>query len=162
MAKEITGFLEHEGALADGLRTNPQVFKFEDVEHIEKSWTDGSDEPNWVWLIRLRRGIHVLNAAEEKCRWVVVNGGHDYTGWDCQSSLSVSYHPTKKAAIRWGLDKNERENLGLQLPEEAKADCPSFFNGKSTVYGCLRSAGHGGMHKSLGVMWNDAEGKRNG
>lgn len=82
-----------------------QPINFEDVEVAE--WTDESDEPSFAWLLKLRDG-----------RWAFASGGHDCTGWDCQSGLDVTVWNTKREAIRMGMTLNDRENLGLLLPGE--------------------------------------------
>lgn len=95
-------------SLVSGLGENPQDgFGVEDISSIEAEWTDGSDEPNFAWLLRLNDG-----------RFVAATGWHDYTGWDCQSGLTTSIHATRDEAIRFGLTLNDREVLGLSLPEE--------------------------------------------
>lgn len=48
------------------------------VDRVLWSWTDGTDEPMFAWIVQLKDG-----------RVVTVEGGHDYTGWDCQSSIEV-------------------------------------------------------------------------
>jgi hypothetical protein len=81
--------------------------RLEDVASIEASWTCGSDEPSFAWLLKLNDG-----------RYAAASGGHDYTGWDCQSHFNISVHPTRDEAIRFGLTQNDRDNLKLNLPED--------------------------------------------
>lgn len=45
---------------------------------VHFGWTNGSDEPSFEWLVELHDG-----------RFLHVEGWHDYTGWDCQSGVSV-------------------------------------------------------------------------
>lgn len=78
------------------------------IASVEAEWTDGSDEPQYVWLFKLDDG-----------RFAVGRGWCDYTGWDCQSNLQTSAHATREEAIRFGLTLNERELLNLSLPGEA-------------------------------------------
>lgn len=92
-----------------GHRHNPQAgYGVEDIEAVEAEWTDGRDEPQFAWLFKLKDG-----------RYVAASGGHDYTGWDCQSGLGSSIHPTREEAIRLGFTLNDRCNLGLLLPGES-------------------------------------------
>ena len=84
-----------------------QPITVEDIEAIDKQWPDGRDEPEFAWLLKLKDG-----------RWAAASGGHDYTGWECQSSLSVTVHPTREDALRWGFDLNMREMLGELLPDD--------------------------------------------
>lgn len=96
--------------LARGLHEHPQPWSKdadEDVSAVHAYWTDGSDEPMFAWLLELKDG-----------RWVAASGGHDYTGWDCQSHLESTVHATREEAIRFGLTLNQRCSLGLLLPEE--------------------------------------------
>lgn len=98
--------------LASGIEYNqPQPITIDDVEDVEAYWTDGNDEPEFVWLLRLKDG-----------RYAAGSGGHDYTGWDCQSGLSVTVHDTRDEAIRFGLDLNDRCTLGLLLPGESMTE----------------------------------------
>lgn len=50
----------------------------EQTDSLVFEWQDGKDEPTFAFIARLKDGTHV-----------VAEGGHDYTGWDCQSSLEV-------------------------------------------------------------------------
>jgi hypothetical protein len=94
--------------LRQALAEHPQTaFSEGEIAEVEKEWDDGTDEPEFAWLIRLKDG-----------RYVAAHGGHDYTGWDCQSHLESTVHPTREEAIRMGLTLNEREHLGLLLPGE--------------------------------------------
>lgn len=91
------------------LEHNPQPgLSVDDIEAVEASWTNGEDEPSFAWLWRLKDG-----------RYVAATGGHDYTGWDCQSGLETSIHATREEAISLGLTLNDRCNLGLLLPGES-------------------------------------------
>ncbi len=102
-------------ATIDDLRTGieynqPQPIKADDVAEVEVGWTDGNDEPEFAWLLRLKDG-----------RYAAASGGHDYTGWDCQSSLEITIHDTRDEAVRFGLTLNDRCNLDLLLPGEELA-----------------------------------------
>lgn len=48
------------------------------TKRVVWAWTDGNDEPQFAWIVELHDG-----------RFATVEGGHDYTGWDCRSSLEV-------------------------------------------------------------------------
>jgi hypothetical protein len=87
-----------------------QPISFHDIESVEKEWTDGNDEPEYKWLFKLKDG-----------RFAFGSGGHDYTGWDCQSGFSVlgAIGP-REEVIRYAMTLNDREDLGLLLPEEVK------------------------------------------
>lgn len=51
---------------------------FEQTDEVVYEWNDGTDEPLFAFVARLKTG-----------EFVVAEGWHDYTGWDCQSSLEV-------------------------------------------------------------------------
>lgn len=102
--------LEHveDYDLCAAIRSNGAPFAITEVEEVSASWTDGEDEPDFAWLLRLADGT-----------WAAATGQHDYTGWDCQSSFGASIHPSREEAIRMGFTVNDRENLGLLLPGES-------------------------------------------
>jgi hypothetical protein len=86
---------------------NESPINSDDVERVLAAWTDDTEEPNYAWLFLLKDG-----------RYAAVTAWHDYTGWDCRSSLSVKLCPTRDEAISFGLTQNDRENLNLLLPGE--------------------------------------------
>lgn len=63
---------------------------------IHHAWTDGTDEPMFAWIIETDAGF-----------WFV-SGGHDYTGWDCQSSLDIHQFDTLRQAINGAGDDLRR------------------------------------------------------
>lgn len=98
--------------LASGIEYNqPQPITMDDVADVEAYWTDGNDEPEFAWLLRLGDG-----------RYAAGSGGHDYTGWDCQSGLVLTVYATRDEAIRFGLTLNDRCNLGLLLEGESMTE----------------------------------------
>ena len=107
---------------AFGYHGSAQPLSLDDVEAIDKSWTSGGDEPDWVWLLCLKDG-----------RFATAKAWHDYTGWDCQSDLTTSVHATREEAIRWGLTLNDRDNLGVLLPDDqpAPSATPSTEGGET-------------------------------
>ena len=66
------------------------------TKRIVHSWTDGTEEPSFAWIVETDTGF------------AFVSGGHDYTGWDCQSSLDVHEYPTLKDAINGSGDDLRR------------------------------------------------------
>ena len=82
----------------------------EAVEEIVALENGENDGPDWVGLFRLKDG-----------RFVTVEGGCDYTGWDCQASTMVQVADTKENAIRYAMSDSARDRLGLKLgPEQEK------------------------------------------
>lgn len=88
------------GALTAALFYHPQKWKLRDVKEVPVVVDDGSDEPNFTWVIGFMDG-----------RWAAVRGWHDYTGWDCKSDLSTEWYATKDDAMRALVDW-EREAMG--------------------------------------------------
>jgi hypothetical protein len=69
------------------------------TKRLAFSWTDGTDEPCFAWIVELHDG-----------RFACVEGGHDYTGWDCQSSLEVcAVEATETEAAKFLTDDPRRE-----------------------------------------------------
>jgi hypothetical protein len=71
------------------LECNPQALPFKMPTEVDlyACVMGENDEYDWYWLIR-------------KDKWFYyVQGGCDYTGWDCQSWGSSSKHKTLKAAL---------------------------------------------------------------
>lgn len=71
-----------------GLSYHPQEWSLRDLVSLPVGVDDGSDEPNFTWVVGLKDG-----------RWAAVRGWHDYTGWDCQSGMRTEWYPTKDAAL---------------------------------------------------------------
>lgn len=61
-----------------GCHYNSHGNLYTQTERVLWAWTDGTDEPAFAWIVQLKDG-----------RVAAVEGGHDYTGWDCQSHLEV-------------------------------------------------------------------------
>lgn len=56
------------------LDNNPQPFNENDIETVLAVYEGERDEEDWRWVLQLKDG-----------RYVFLQGGCDYTGWDCQS-----------------------------------------------------------------------------
>ena len=81
---------------ANGCHYNGRSDLLARTQHILHSWTDGSDEPSFAWVVETDTGF------------AFVSGGHDYTGWDCQSSLDVHEFETLQQAIKGAGDDLRR------------------------------------------------------
>jgi hypothetical protein len=80
--------------LRSGYESNPQKdWSLDDIAYVDLELCDGSDEPNFTWIVRLKSNT-----------WLAVRGWHDFTGWDCQSGLSAERYKTKKDAMRTLVD----------------------------------------------------------
>jgi len=54
--------------------------------------------------------------------WATCVAWADTTGWDCRSGIAWKVAATRDEAIRLGLDKASRAQLGVPLPGEADED----------------------------------------
>jgi hypothetical protein len=59
------------------LEYNPQPFAIEEVEKVLAVWEGENDGDDWRWVLKMKKG--------SKGKFVFLQGGCDYTGWDCQS-----------------------------------------------------------------------------
>jgi hypothetical protein len=54
---------------------NPQdTFSIESIQRVHAVWEGDNDGPAWRWVLELKDG-----------RFAYLQGGCDYTGWDCRS-----------------------------------------------------------------------------
>lgn len=78
------------------------------VAYGSSVWTptngEGGTDLDMVLLMRLTDG-----------RWASVTAWNDYTGWGCQDASYVKVGATRDDVIRYGLDNEGRERLGLKL-----------------------------------------------
>lgn len=73
---------------------NPQeTFKVIDIDKVLAVWEGENDEDDWRWVLRLKDG-----------RFVFLQGGCDYTGWDCQSWADHAFADTPVEAAAKALD----------------------------------------------------------
>lgn len=69
-----------------------------------------NDGPNWLLVVRLADG-----------QFSFLSAGCDYTGWDCQAHGHSQERATLEELIRFGMGQDDRERLGLKLPEPGAA-----------------------------------------
>ncbi len=70
------------------LRYNPQDDITPDaIEHVLAVWEGENDGDDWRWIVALTDG-----------RFAFIQGGCDYTGWDCSSSAMSDITNTAEAA----------------------------------------------------------------
>jgi hypothetical protein len=91
------------------LEYNPQKgFNVEDIKKVLAVWEGENDGDDWRWVLELNDG-----------RYVFLQGGCDYTGWDCQSWATSEYDtdPYKSAERALGdvpiSAENQPSNAGL-------------------------------------------------
>jgi hypothetical protein len=56
---------------------NPQGFGIDDIKSVLAVWEGENDGDDWRWVLLMKDG-----------RYIFLQGGCDYTGWDCQSWAS--------------------------------------------------------------------------
>ena len=111
------------------LRENPQgVFDVDDIDKVLAVWKGMNDEENWVWILVLNEPLFEEVVSPEEIvtpesgtaedvleplldaitreptrvllgRFVILSGGCDYTGWDCQSHAEHTVALTAVTAI---------------------------------------------------------------
>lgn len=76
-----------------------------EILHIEDGEHDG---PDWIAVVKLKDG-----------RYAALEGGCDYTGWDCQSDASRHVASSYEDIVRFGLTDSARKRFGLSLDERS-------------------------------------------
>lgn len=92
------------------LEYNPQDgYTVEDIAQVVAVWEGQNDEDDWRWILRLNDD-----------RFVFLQGGCDYTGWDCQSWASSIFAASPEEALELGdggnlpiTENNNPMNAGL-------------------------------------------------
>jgi hypothetical protein len=74
-----------------------------DVARIVAAVNGENDGAEWLGLFELKDG-----------RYLVAQGGCDYTGWDCQASNAMTVASTLDEALVYGLSDEEARRLGLE------------------------------------------------
>lgn len=73
-----------------------------DVAEIVAAVNGENDEADWIGVFRLKDG-----------RYLVAEGGCDYTGWDCRAGNSLALAGSLEDAVRYGLNEEQQARLGL-------------------------------------------------
>ena len=105
------------------LQYNPQPFTIHDIEKVLAVWEGENDGDDWRWVIQLKSHLQVEG---QTGKYVYLQGGCDYTGWDCQSWATCSVFSSKTRAARsvnlssWGDDIQHLVTISLleQLKSE--------------------------------------------
>lgn len=80
--------IDYDLSAAIGYNPQDNGFHLEDVAYVLGAVLGENDGPDYWWLIAMRDHTYA-----------VVNGGCDYTGWDCQSNASSEIFPTLREAL---------------------------------------------------------------
>lgn len=97
--------IELDWDLKGCLENNPQSFVAEDIAEVLAVWEGENDGDDWRWVLRLNDN-----------RFVFLQGGCDYTGWDCQSWATSEFTETAEQAADLALGDVK---LGDSQPYEA-------------------------------------------
>jgi len=79
------------------LEYNPQPsFTVDDIERVLAVFEGTNDETDWRWIILLKDN-----------RFAALQGGCDYTGWDCQSWADSTIYTTVAEALSHFKDQKD-------------------------------------------------------
>ena len=93
----------------------PTLADLAEVTHYSISWhgqpyRPGGDDNGGSELML------VLLGTLKDGRWFALTAWNDYTGWGCQDHCDIRISESRDDVIRFGLDNEGRETLGLPLP----------------------------------------------
>ena len=96
-------------------------FEETDIKKIIAEVAGENDEYSWYWIVSLNSD-----------KFALLEGGCDYTGWDCQSSLSVIGDSTKEpleliARLTddvMGYEPRDKDNIRLNLLRQLEGTQP--------------------------------------
>lgn len=86
-------------SLQSCLEYNSQPFNLLDIEKVVAVWEGENDGDDWRWVIKVTKECATKNGG----RFVFLQGGCDYTGWDCQSWATSQFTKTAKKAAELAL-----------------------------------------------------------
>jgi hypothetical protein len=93
-----------------GANVDPTPPSRTDVAEIIAAVNGENDGDDWVGLFLLKDG-----------RYLIAEGGCDYTGWDCQAGNSLAVAGNINDAIRLGLNPEQQQRLGIRVEPEVIA-----------------------------------------
>lgn len=104
------------------LEYNPQgTFAEADIAEVLAVYEGENDERDWRWVLRLHDG-----------RFVFLQGGCDYTGWDCQSSADHRFAESAEAAAYCAL--NDPADYHSEVPAVYASLIEQLSNGKAETW----------------------------
>ena len=74
------------------LKYHPQPFTLDEIKKVLAVHEGENDGDDWRWVLSLKDG-----------RFAFLQGGCDYTGWDCQSWATSQFADTPENAARFAL-----------------------------------------------------------
>lgn len=85
------------------LEYNPQPFNLFDVDRVLAVVEGERVLKDWHWVVLLRDG-----------RFVYLQGGCDYTGWDCQSSADCEFYDSGEQAAKGSVGRSQENTPETQ------------------------------------------------
>lgn len=103
------------------LEYNPQSFEVEHIEKVLATWEGENDGDDWRWVIKLT----AKGAKQKAGKYVFLQGGCDYTGWDCRSSADCAYFSSALSAAKFANPgfseyRSNGEQVSANLREQLK------------------------------------------
>jgi hypothetical protein len=80
--------------LSAALYYNEEADLIDKIHHVYAVWQGENDGDSWRWIFVLSGGQYVFMA-----------GWCDYTGWDCQSGITITYGGTIKDVVKAMVDE---------------------------------------------------------
>lgn len=111
------------------LEYNPQSFAVEEVEKVLAVWEGQNDGDDWRWVLKLSDG-----------RFCFLQGGCDYTGWDCQSWASSEFKGTPEDAAKLALGEltiGDKSPMDAGLGHMLNAMTGTYLDNVQQVYDSL-------------------------
>lgn len=106
-----TGLLQHVEGLG---RIVGEDFK--ELTHIKVYGGYG----DWDYSETSFAAVFKVRNAALPGKWAALTGSCDYTGWGCQSGSGIVFGETLADVVRWGMDREDRVQLGLALDEDGE------------------------------------------
>ncbi len=103
--KEQQQDLEKRGVdydLETCLEFNSQEFTVFDIEAVLAVHEGENDGDDWRWILKLKKNA----PAAKNGKFVFMQGGCDYTGWDCQSWATGMFTTSAKKAAKFAFGKD--------------------------------------------------------
>lgn len=105
--------------LQHALQNNfPSKFSLKDITHIVAEVCGENDEYAWWWILKMKNR-----------KFFLLSGGCDYTGWDCQSSITEYGYfdtPLNAALASPVKEKYSERNIQRNLIAQIERKQPLF------------------------------------
>lgn len=127
-------------SLSGCLEYNSQPFDLLDIEKVLAVWEGENDGDDWRWIIKLTKTASKVHGNS----FVFLQGGCDYTGWDCQSWAKSEFTKTALKAAEFAntgpKDATYQEAVtGMGLGRMLNAMSGEYMSNTNQVYDSLIS-----------------------